>query len=185
MTDEHPVLQRYMETFAASLKSFDCADSAEIERDLRGHIAEAQSMGKPLDAVLQSIGSADALARAYAVELELNPRGARFRRTIGGILRVVGILTAASVVSLLVVGALGSIAVGLTGSGLVLIVIGALEAAGVHLPEVQLAGLSPWVVIAMGPAFAAIGVGAFAGLWMYMRALAQVLRRSLPRAAPA
>jgi uncharacterized membrane protein len=170
-----------MATFAASLKAFDCAESDDIVGDLRGHIAEAQALGKPLDAVLQSIGPAEALARAYAVELELNPRGARLQRTLRGVLRVAGILTAASVVSLLVVGALGSIAMAFTASGLVVIVIGAIEAAGVHLPAVQLAGLSPWLVMATGPVFIAIGLAAFAGLWVYFRALAGVLRRSLPR----
>jgi uncharacterized membrane protein len=169
-----------MQHFATALKSFECAEGDEIMRDLRGHIEEAQAMGKPLDAVLTSIGPAEALARAYAIELELNPRGARFRRTAGGVLRVVGILAAASIVSLLVVGALGSIGLGLTVSGLGLIVIGALEAAGVHLPDVQLAGLSPWIVIAIGPVMGVIGLAAFVGLWIYLRALARTLRRELP-----
>lgn len=181
MTQENPVLQRYMERFTTALKSFECAESHEIVNDLRGHIEEAQAMGKPLDAVLQSIGPADTLARAYAVELALNPRGARFQRTLFGALKVVGILAAAGVVSFLVVAGLGAIAIGLTGSGVGLIIIGALEAAGVHLPSVQLAGLSPYVVMAIGPVFIAIGLAAFAGLWIYVRALVHILLRTLPR----
>lgn len=95
-------------------------------------------------------------------------------------LRVVGILAAASVVSLLVVGGLGSISLGLTLTGFGLIIIGAIEAGGVHLPGVQLAGLSPLVVIALGPPFLAVGLAAFAGLWVYLRALVRILLRTLP-----
>jgi len=185
VTQDNPVVERYLERLATALKSFECAESAEIVNDLRGHIEEAQAMGKPLDAVLESIGPAETLARAYAIELELNPRGARFRRTVGGVLRIVGILAAASVVSLLVVGMLGSVALAFTVSGLVLIVVGALEAAGVHLPNVQLGGLSPWIVIAIGPIMSAIGLAALAGLWTYLRALARTLRRALPARAGA
>ena len=181
MTQDNPVVELYMQRFAMALKSFDCAERDEIERDLRGHIEEAQAAGKPLDAVLVSLGPAEDLARAYAVELELNPRGARFRRTLGGALRIVGVLSAASIVSLLVIGSLGSVAVAFTASGLVLMAIGALEAAGVHLPSVQLAGLSPWIVIAIGPVVSAIGVTASVGLWVYLRALTSMLRRAFPR----
>ncbi len=180
MTNANPALQRYMMTFETALKSFDCAESADIVRDLYGHVAEAQALGKPLDEVLASIGPAEALARAYAVELELNPRGAELGRTIGGVLRVTWILAAASILSLLVVGALGSLAIGLTGAGIGVIVIGAIEAAGVHLPSVQLAGLSPYAVIALGPVFIAVGLACGLGLWIYLRALTRTLVRTLP-----
>ncbi len=180
MSEAHPVIDRYVAQFEAALKAFDCAETAEIVRDVRGHIEEAVAMGKPVDAVLQSVGPAETLARAYAVELELNPRGARLQRTLGGVLRVVGILATASVVSLLVVGSLGSFAIGLTGSGIGIIIIGAMEAAGVHLPNVQLAGLSPYVVMGIGPVFIAVGLACGFGLWIYLRALVRVLLRTLP-----
>ena len=180
MTPSHPVVERYIERFAASLATFDCAEAPEIVRDLRGHIGEAVELGKPLDDVLAAIGPADTLARAYAVELELNPRGARARQGFGRALKVTGIVAAASIVSLIVVSALGSIGLSFVFAGVVAIVVGALEAAGVHLPFVQTGGLSPWVFVATGPVMLALGAAALAGLSAYVRALTRTLRATLP-----
>lgn len=180
MIDANPALERYMASFEAALKRYDCKDSAEIARDLRGHIAEAQALGKPLDEVLAAVGPADALARAYAIELELNPRGAEVKRTLGNVARVVAIAAGASIVTLLVAMTLGSIGLAFTLSGVILVMVGALEAAGIHYDSVQLAGVSPWIVMALGPVFFALGVAAFWGLWAYVKALARTLARSLP-----
>jgi len=180
VTDANPALERYMNAFDTALKRYDCKESADIVRDLRGHIAEAQALGKPLDEVLAAVGPADALARAYAVELELNPRGDALKRSLGGVLRLIMILAGASIVTLLVAMTLGSVGIGFTLSGVVLLVVGALEAAGIHYDNVQLAGVSPLVVMALGPVFFAIGVAAFWGLWIYIKALARTLVRNLP-----
>ncbi|MEZ6022422.1 MAG: hypothetical protein R3C16_03175 [Hyphomonadaceae bacterium] len=180
MAIENPALLRYLASFEAALKRYDCADADDIVRDLKGHIEEAQAMGKPLDDVLRSIGPAEALARAYAVELELNPRGDKRLRGIGGALRVAGILAAASLVSLIVVTTLGSIGFAFLLSGVVLLVVGALEAGGVHLPYVQLAGVSPVLVMSIGPLLGVVGYMACWGLWLYLKALARTLTRNLP-----
>lgn len=180
MTQPHPVVERYIDRFAASLAKFECAEAAEIVRDLRGHIAEAVELGKPLDDVLAAIGPAETLARAYAVELELNPRGAAH----GGLtraLKVTGIVAAASLVSFVVVTALGSLGLSFVLSGVLLIVFGAFEVAGVHFPFVQTAGLSPWLFVALGPVMLAVGALALTGLWAYVRVLTRTLRAALPK----
>jgi uncharacterized membrane protein len=182
MSEPNPVIERYMSSFESALQRHDLAEWREIGADLRSHIAEAQSYGKPLDEVLQALGPADALARAYAVELKINPD--RRRSVIGGYLSVIGILAASGVVSFIVVSGLGSIAIGLFGSGLGMLVIGAIEAVGVRLPGVQLAGIHPLFVAALGPVVMLIGLAAAWALWLYVRALIGVLLRTLPRAWP-
>lgn len=179
MSDANPAIERYMTRFEAALQRFDLPEWREIGADLRSHIAEALDFGKPLDEVLQALGPADVLARAYAVELQLNPRENRGR--IAQIVGVLGILAASGIATFIVVTALGSIAVAFVGSGMTLIAIGGLEAAGVHLPNVQLAGLHPLAVVAMGPVFLAIGFGAGWALWAYARALTRMLRNTLPK----
>jgi len=182
MSEANPVIERYMASFETALQRHDLPEWKEIGADLRSHIAEALGYGKPLDEVLAALGPTDTLARAYAVELKINPD--RRRSAIGGYLSVIGILAASGVVSFIVVSALGSIAVGLFGSGVAVLVIGALEATGVHLPGVQLAGVHPLLVVALAPVLMLIGLIAGWALWLYVRTLIGMLQRALPRAWP-
>ena len=84
MTQGHPVVERYLTRFEAAINEFDFPEQEEIAREIRNHIAEAHAAGEALDAVLQTLGPADVLARAYAVELALNPQNKRRVRTLGG-----------------------------------------------------------------------------------------------------
>src|SRR5262245_65676752 len=77
MTQDHPVVKRDLTQFDQAMQEFDFPAREEVATEIRNHIAEARAAGKDLDAVLQSLGSADVLARAYAVELLLNRRPSR------------------------------------------------------------------------------------------------------------
>lgn len=182
MSEQNPVIGRYMASFESSLAQYDLPEWREIAFDLRNHIAEALEYGKPLDEVLQGLGAADVLARAYAVELKINPRPDNRGRAIGRVLSVLGILSASGVVSFIVVSGLGTIAVGLFGSGFGMLIIGAVEAMGIHLPGVQLAGIHPLFIVALGPVIMLVGLVAGCGIWLYVRALINMLRKALPRA---
>jgi hypothetical protein len=184
MSDLNPLIERYMKSFEDALQQHELPEWKEIAADLRSHIAEAQGYGKPLDEVLLALGPAETLARAYAVELKLNPRAERRGSVIGGYLSVIGILAASGAVSFIVVSALGVITMGLFSSGLGILVIGLIEAVGVHLPGVQLAGIHPLVVAALGPVLMLIALLAGWALWLYLRALIAMLQRALPRAWP-
>ncbi len=70
---QNPLIERYMQNFEGALRRYDLSEEKEIATDLRSHIDEALAYGKPLDDVLQALGPADVLARAYAVELKLIP----------------------------------------------------------------------------------------------------------------
>lgn len=185
MTEEHPRVRAYMSQFEATLRKHGLKESADIARDVRSHIAEAIDYGKPIDAILDSFGPPEALARAYAVELLMDkPAGSR-GAGIGQFLQLLGLLAAGGIATFVIVLALGSIGVGFALSGVLLIVIGAIEAMGVHLPHVQTADLPPLLIMALGPVFLALAWGAFWTLSKYAGFIAGVWRRAAPRGGPA
>lgn len=187
MSSEHPIVERYMARLAAAVRDLNCPEPQEIVAEIRSHIAEAQSAGKPLDAVLQALGPADVLARAYAVELLLHPRDARPTRALGRFLRVAGVVAASSIATLIVVAALGSVGIGFSVSGVTMFVVGVLEMSDVHLPGVQMSGLPPELPIVLGPLLLLLGIAALIILRMYVRFMVRTLRRVLGRvrSAPA
>jgi len=181
MSDRHQLAEQYMSRFEASLSRYDLPDRAGIAADLQSHIDEALQYGRPLDEVLRALGPADMLARAYAVELLINPPPERSRNAVMRLLGLIGILAAGSIASLIVVGMLGSIGVGFTVSGIAIILIALLESLGVHLPGVQTAGIHPMVIMLLGAVITAVGAVAAWGLWRYLRFVARAIAKALPR----
>jgi uncharacterized membrane protein len=180
VTQGHPVVERYMARFETSIRELDSTQRREIAQEIRNHIAEASAAGKGLDAVLESLGPADTLARAYAVELLVNPRDRRLA-AVGGFLKMAGIVAAGSLATLLVVVTLGGFGITFVASAVTFLVIGVLEAMGIHLSGVQLAGIAPVWIIALAPVLLVIGIGCLALLTAYVRFLAHSLKRVLPR----
>lgn len=176
MTQEHPVVARYMTQFERCTREFDFPGRGEIANEIRNHIAEASAAGKPLDAILQSLGPADALARAYAVELLLERRSSRRARALTRFVRLASVVAAGSVVSLLVVGLLGSAGLGFTASGVVILTIGGLEEVGIHLPGVQMNGVPPALAMALGVLVLALGAVSLIGLRLYVRFVIRTLK---------
>lgn len=251
MTEGHPVVERYLTRFEASITEFDCPEQEEITHEIRSHIAEARAAGRALDAVLQTLGPADVLARAYAVELALNPQGKRRGRTpgrvleavvatgarpfwalgrflkafvtmvmrpvwalgrflradaavgtrrvraLGGFLRAVAAagmrrvwgggvflkaaaLGVGSLVAAIAGLAIGAIGIGLTASGLFMVVIGPLDAAGLHLANVELRDMPLAVAMTVGPMLIVSGGATLALLRLYIQFLVTTLQRVFP-----
>ena len=180
MSQEDPMIAQYMTRFQCALRRYSVPESAEIAADVRSHIAEALNYGKPLGAVVATLGPADTLARAYAVELLMHePRDARLR-FVGRVLKILGLVIAGSFLSLIMVVTLGGLGLCFLLAGMILIVGGGLEALGVHLAHVQTGGLPPFVTMALGPVAFAIGWGFCWLLWRYVRTAARTLRKALP-----
>lgn len=176
MTEDNPVLVRYMASFEGSLKVLDAVERRAITQEIRNHVAEATAAGRPLDDVLRALGPADALARAYAVELLMNSRSRRFAG-LAAFLKLASIIVVGSFATLIVVSILGSIGISFTASGLVVFGIGILESSGIHLPGVQLSGVPPgWVVVLALPFFA-VGIVALVLLRRYIRFVGRAMRR--------
>lgn len=290
MTQGHPVVERYLTSFEASIDEFDFPEREEITHEIRNHIAEARAAGTALDAVLQALGPAEVLARAYAAELALNPHstrrvgapgrfltaivaaGTRPVRTLGrflttavaagprrvwtlvrfltaavatgprrvwalvriltaavatgprrvwavsrflagvvsagmrrvwagggflmsavassmrhlwafgGFLKVAALVVAGSVAALIVGTTIGAIGIGFTLSGLFMLVVGILEAAGLHMADVQINDMSPAVAMTLSPMVMVAGGAALMLLWFYLQFVVTTLQRVFPTA---
>lgn len=185
MTPEHPLVERYLARLQDGLTSMTPADRDEVLRDIRSHLAEATAAGATLDAVLASLGPAETLARAYSVELLLNP--APSRPPMSGPERffaLAGILTLTSIPTLVVVVTLGAVGVSFVGSGVAVFAAGIVDALGVTLPFVDgpASDVHPAIAVAIGPILFALGAAALWGLSRYLRWLARTISQAIPKA---
>ena len=182
MTDAHPLVERYLAKLESGLQGLPAPERAEVVGEIRNHIAEATAAGQPIDAVLTSLGSAEDLARGYAVELLLNrpavasPGMTRLRRFF----MLTGLIAIGSVPTFVVVVVLGSIGLTFIASGLVVFCAGILASTG-WLPNNVSVDVAPWIAVLVGPAMSLLGVAALAGLVAYVRFTARLVRRVLPR----
>jgi uncharacterized membrane protein len=178
MTDR---VSDYLAAFEREARGFGLSEAQDIASDVQSHINEAVEYGKPLEEVLASLGTPKTLARAYAVELLMG----RPKETsnLGRFAQLLALVAFGGILTLIVVTSLGSIGLSFVLSGILLFVLGLLEAVGVHLPHVQTGGMSPWLVAALGPVMFAVGWGALWLLWSYARFAGRQLMRALPHRA--
>ena len=180
---EHPLVARYLSRLEEGLALMPPADREEVVRDIRSHIAEATAAGTSLDSVLTTLGPAEVLARAYAVELVLNPAPGRppmspFQRFFA----LAGILAMTSIPTLVIVVTLGAVGVSFITSGLAVTAAGIIDLLGISVPFIDdpVSDVHPAVAIAIGPILFVLGVAALAGLSKYLRWLARTVSKALP-----
>ena len=183
MTGDHPLVERYLSRLEQGLKLMAPTDREEVVRDIRSHIAEATASGTALESVLNTLGPAEALARAYAVELVLNPSPGRppmspFQRFF----TLAGILALTSIPTLVIVVTLGAVGISFIVSGLAVLAAGIVDAAGITLPFLDgpASDVHPAIAIAIGPLLFAAGVASLWGLSKYLRWLARTVSGALP-----
>ncbi|HEX9761000.1 MAG TPA: DUF1700 domain-containing protein [Candidatus Acidoferrales bacterium] len=169
MTENNPAVERYLTRFAEALASVPEAARGEMVREIRSHVGEALHAGRDAADVLEKLGPAERLAAAYRAELLLNrPQGAR---GIAQRLGLMGALAGVSFVSLIVITILASLALSFIVSGAAVLVTGMglplvpeeFISTPFTIPETQI------IMIVIGAICAAVGVGAAAGLWAYVR----------------
>jgi len=180
MTERHPVVERYLTHLEGAIGELDPADRREVLQEIRNHIAEAAAAGKPIDVVLGALGPADALGRAYAIELLLHPPKNRRRPASDRWLRIVGLVVALSIPTLVAVTVLGSVGITFVASGVLVFVVGLLEMFRIHLPWVQTGRLPPVFFVVVGPVIAVIGLFALVGLRYYVRFVVRAVRSVRP-----
>lgn len=179
---EHPAIRSYMMRFEPALRKHGLNEAHDIANDVRSHIDEAVGYGKPVEAVLDALGPPEALARAYAAELLIEKPHAN-RGGAGRFLQLVGLIAAGGLLTFIIVVTLGAFGLSFGLSGVLLVVIGGLEAMSIHLPHVETHGIPPLLFVALGFVFFALSWAAFAGLGRYARFIAGVWRKTLPKAA--
>lgn len=183
MTQEHPLVERYLSRLQEGLRSMPPADREEVVRDIRSHIAEATAAGTSLESALAALGPAEMLARAYAVELVLNPGPGRppmsgFQRFFA----LAGILALTSIPTLVIVVTLGAVGVSFVVSGIAVLLAGIVDLLGISLPFIdgRASDVHPALAIAIGPVLFVAGVAALWGLSKYLRWFARTISSALP-----
>jgi uncharacterized membrane protein len=188
MTEQsHAQIDRYMARFEAALRRHRAPEPAEIAADLRGHVGEAIQYGKSPESVLASLGPADALARAYALELLAEPpadRPAGVAGRVGLFVRravlILAVLAASGFVTMIVTVVLGMVGLAVALTGVAFLVIGAVELVGLHIPGTHLGPIPPLAAIGLAPVALAVGLAMLWALWRYARLLARLLIATLP-----
>jgi uncharacterized membrane protein len=180
MTANDPTATRYLSQFRVCLERYRVPSPDEIVIDLGNHISEATGAGKPVAVVIAALGSPDKLARAYAIELLLNPPKESRTTAVMRVLRITGLLVAGGFFSLFIVFTLGLIGLALLATGPALIVGGVLQSLGDHPWWINTGNLSPLAVISLGPLALAVGAGICWILWRYIRMTARTMRKILP-----
>lgn len=178
MKPEDPITSRYLANLEAGLAELTPTDREEVVRDIRSHISEAVNSGRPLDQVLASLGSSEGLARAYSIELLMSRPGA-FTTRRNRMLRLAGLVVFGSIPTLVAVIVLGVVGVVFVLTGVILLVAGSAALAG-NLPWWLTMDADPRLAMVVGPAMSILGAACLAGLWVYMRVAAGVVRRVLP-----
>lgn len=184
MSQQNPLIRRYLDQLDAGLvdANIHADERRDIRQDIDGHLTEALRSGTSLADAITRLGPADELARAYGLELTLNPRGggdrSPARRLVAALTRTGTLL--ASVLLAIVMGSLG---LGLLVGGFVAIVGGLVAP---FLPPTWLdptlrPGLPQLVVAALGVMLLAMGIPLLRLVRVNLRFLFKTLRGSHTR----
>ncbi|MGE5673123.1 MAG: DUF1700 domain-containing protein [Mycobacterium leprae] len=182
MTIKEPLVQRYLDEFRVGLKGIPEAERNDLVLEIESHIAEAMNSGRSLTEVLERLGPADRLARAYAAEAILGngKRGLQW-------LRAAGVLLSAGASSIVVIPILGPIAIFFPLGGVVGLVGNPIYYwlyPAQWLPHTSI----PWIVTPLANVIAGtvacvllilMGVGAYRLLMWYIRFTIRNLRQAL------
>lgn len=177
MNTTHPVAARYLEQLDRALAALGPDERREIVREIDNHIADALRAGRPIDEVLQALGPAEALAKAYTVESLLNPRSKAPRSDRW--LRLLGFLAIAGLPSFIVIVTLFAFGVSMTLSGIAVFVASLLVMTGVVWIDIN---PHPIAGALLGLPIAALGVLAIWGLVAYVRFITRLAKQMLARA---
>jgi uncharacterized membrane protein len=190
MSETNPAVERYLARFTEALPGVSAAERGEMVHEIRSHIAEALFAGRDAAEVLAKLGPAERLAAAYRAELLLNrpPSSAGRLARIG----LVSALAGTSLLSLLVISLLASVALSFVVSGLAVFLVGL----GLPLiPEPLVSspftrGQSQVIMMVVGAVSLVLGLAAAMGLWAYVRFAGRTVQGLLARirtrvAAPA
>ncbi len=181
MTEPHPVVERYLARFTEALGDLAPAERTEVVQEIRSHLAEATAAGRSLESAIESLGPASALARAYEVELLVNPRTpVKTLSRLDRFLRIAGLVAVGSIPTITIVAVLGALGGSFIFAGIAVFAAGVMGVAGALPPWVRM-DVHPAVAVLLGPCMVVTGIVAVYGLVRYIKLLARTVRAVLPQ----
>ena len=174
--DKNPAAERYLAALEHSLSPMKASERMEVIHEIRAHLHDGMVAGKPLDELLNRLGAAELLAKAYLVESYLNPK--RFgsgwiSRTLG----LFGLLVFGSLPTLVITSLLGSLGIAFLIAGPILFSSGIFGVFGVSLAPAVKTNLAPWLQMILGPIMTVAGASLLWSLLLYLRWLINLFRR--------
>ncbi|HYF76286.1 MAG TPA: DUF1700 domain-containing protein [Symbiobacteriaceae bacterium] len=180
-------VEQFLAEFRAGLLHVPPDEQDEMVREIESHIAEAASRGEPVAKVLQKLGPAETLARAYRAEVLISGpnNGGGGHISPRSFLRAAVIVASTSLINLMVVGFLGVLGIasslwGLAVLGLALasVVNPALAERTSNASFIPMdAGLPAYLVF--GAILAVVGALSFTAMRFYLRYVANHLTRMI------
>ncbi len=184
MSEQNPIVRRYLDQLDAGLDETHIHEEErrEIRQEIESHFVETLRAGTALSDAITRLGPADDLAKAYCLELTLNPRqmadGSPGRWLVAVLARA-GTLLASTLLTIV----MGSLSLGLLLSGVVAVLGGFIAP---FLPSAWLdptlrIGLPQLVVIVFGVILLAVGIPFSRLARVNLRFLVKTLRKDLTR----
>lgn len=179
-SNRNPLTGRYLQQLG---KALDRAHTRVDERnailgEIESHLAEAVSSGGSLPDTLERLGPADDLARAYSVELALNPRPRKSDSAQG---RILATLTrgAATLAALLLVVVMGALGFGFVIGGMLAVLAGLVAPffPAEWIDPTLRFGLPQLVVVAIGAILFGVGIVSIRIVHLNARYLFGALRK--------
>jgi uncharacterized membrane protein len=172
-----PVTERYLARFRDGLRGASAAERAEFAREIESHIAEAAAGGDQVTAVLERLGPADRLARAYRAELTLKSRTGNL---VWRFFAVLGLLVTASIPTMIVIPLLLGLGIGFLVGGAAAIGVAVFPFAELYdMPGAVPAGADRLLVGLTGAGLLVAGVLALWVLYLYVLLLIKAMRGAL------
>lgn len=171
-----PLVERYLARFRDGLKGAKSEDRDEYAREIESHIAEAVASGEQSAAVLERLGPAERLAKAYRLELTLSSRG---RNVIWRVFAVLGLLVTASIPSMIIIPLLFGLGVGFVIGGGAAIAVAVLPFVDADFYNVSNDAVNRTLGGLTGAGLLLSGLIALWALYLYVLLLVRAMRGAL------
>lgn len=179
MSEQNPVVKRYLEQFGASLSHVSPAERMEVVREIENHIAEATGAGQSVADVLERLGPAERLAKAYSADVLIKGGATRENNGVSRWFTIASLLVTSSFASIIIVPLLGGLGIGFTLGGLgaalggvIAFIYPGLVVSPIDLPY----GLPQVAAILVGLILFGLGLVALYLLRFYFKVLVKVIR---------
>ncbi len=171
-----PLVDRYLARFRDGLRGAKSEEREEYAREIESHIAEAVASGEQATTVLERLGPADRLAKAYRLELTLSSRG---RNLIWRMFAVLGLVVTASIPSMIIIPLLFGLGLGFVVGGGVAVLIAVLPFANADFYNISNDAVNRLLGLLTGLGLLTSGLIAFWALYLYVLLLVRAMRGAL------